>query len=106
EKDQDWFDHGRSYLNDGRVCEQRILLSSNVTPKAAWALPGHVYSIFFEISELTEAAPVPDELKEVASAILAEKVVSDVSFVSRFPLVAVKATDSKEQRGSSQDTLP
>lgn len=94
DKDKDWFDAGRRYHKDNSVCEQLIRVSR--TPKPDWAQPDHIYSMFFEISEVNDSAPVPDELRKGASEAALKMPVRDASFVSRFPLTAIKARDAKE----------
>jgi hypothetical protein len=93
-KDTDWFDAGRRYHKGNSVCEQLIRVSRN--PKPDWAKPDHTYSMFFEISQLTDSAPVPDEFRESAAEATLKMPVPDGSFVSRFPLTAIKAHDAKE----------
>jgi hypothetical protein len=92
--DKDWFDVGRRYHKDNSVCEQLIRVSR--TPKPDWAQPDHIYSMFFEISQLTDSAPVPDDLRKTAAEATLKMPVPDASFVSRFPLTAIKARDAKE----------
>lgn len=94
EKDKDWFDAGRRYHKDNSVCEQLIRVSR--TPKPDWAQPDHIYSMYFEISEVNDSAPVPDELRKGASEAALKMPVRDASFVSRFPLTAIKARDAQE----------
>lgn len=94
EKDKEWFDAGRRYHKNNSVCEQLIRVSRN--PKPAWAKPDHTYSMFFELSQLTDSAPVPDEFRKAAAEATLKMRVPDTSFVSRFPLTAIKAHNAKE----------
>ncbi len=94
EKDRDWFDAGRCYHKNNSVCEQLIRVSRN--PKPKWATPDHTYSMFFEISQLTDSAPVPDELRKTAAEATLKMAVPDASFASRFPLTVIKARDARE----------
>jgi hypothetical protein len=94
DKDKDWFDAGRRYHKNKTVCEQLIRVGRS--PKPDWAAPDQIYSMFFEISELTDSAPVPDELRKAAAEAAVQMRVPDVSFFSRFPLTVIKARDAKE----------
>ena len=94
EKDKDWFDAGRRYHRNNSVCEQLIRVSRN--PKPDRAKPDRTYSMFFELSQLTDSAPVPDEFREAAADATLKMPVPDASFVSRFPLTSIKAHDAKE----------
>jgi hypothetical protein len=94
ETDKDWLDAGRRYHKNNAVCEQLIRVSRN--PKPDWAKPDHTYSMFFEISQLTDSAPVPDEFRKSATEATLKMPIPDASFVSRFPLTAIKAHDAKE----------
>jgi hypothetical protein len=93
-KDKDWFDAGRRYHKDNSVCEQLIRVGR--IPKPDWAQPDHIYSMFFEISALSDSAPVPDELRKASTEAALKMPVPDASFASRFPLTAIKAHDAKE----------
>ena len=63
DKDKDWFDAGRRYHKDNSVCEQLIRVSR--IPKPDWAKPDQTYSMFFEISQLSDSAPVPDDFRKL-----------------------------------------
>jgi hypothetical protein len=95
-KDSQWFDHGRKYHHNDRVCEQLVRLPVGLQPKLSNARAGGIYSVFFDISELTDSAPISDKIKQMASDAASSLPVRDATFVSRFPLMEVKARDAAE----------
>jgi hypothetical protein len=96
-KDQQWYDHGRKYHHNDRVCEQLVRLPVGSQPKPSNARAGEIYSVFFDISELSDSAPISDTVRQMASDAAASTVpVPDAAFVSRFPLMEVKASDAAE----------
>lgn len=96
-EDVDWFDAGRKYHKNGAICEQRVRLGDRVDPKLFWAQPGYTYSMFFDLSELTHEAPIPDDVKQfLMKAAAARWPVADTTFVSRFPLIEVRAENAVE----------
>jgi hypothetical protein len=96
-KDVDWFDAGRTYHKNGKICEQRVRLGVRVDPKLFWAQPGHTYSMFFDLSELTHEAQIPDEVKQFLTKEAAARwPVADTTLVSRFPLIEVRAKNAVE----------
>jgi hypothetical protein len=94
EKDRDWFDAGRRYHKINSVCEQLVRVGRN--PKPDWAKLDHIYSMFFDISQLTDSAPVPDDLRKAAAEATLKIPVADASLLSQFPLTVIKAHDAKE----------
>jgi hypothetical protein len=94
DKDKDWFDAGRRYHKSNAICEQLIRVSR--TSKQDWLNPEQVYPMFFDISQLSYSAPVPEELRKEGIEAALRINVPNASFVSRFPLTTVKARDAKE----------
>jgi hypothetical protein len=94
DKDKDWFDAGRRYHKDNSVCEQLIRVSR--IPKPDWAKSDHIYSMFFDISEFSDSAPVPDDVRKGMMETALKMPVPDAAFASRFPLTPIKARDPKE----------
>lgn len=94
-KDRDWFDAGRQYHRNQTVCEQRIQVAPTVTPE--WSnKPGGVYSMFFDLSDVSDTSPIPAQVRPFFSALAAQAPVRDSLFASRFPLVAVNADCAME----------
>jgi hypothetical protein len=91
-----WFDVGREYHKNGTICEQRVRLGDRVNPKPAWAQPGKTYSVFFDISELTHEAPIPDAVKQLLMKGALQMPPPDTTLVSRFPLIEVRAKNAVE----------
>ena len=81
----DWGDEGRTYHKNNKICEQRVRLPS-----------GEVKPVFFDISELTNTAPLADELRKKLASAAKDLPVRDTTFVSRFPLVEIKAKNAAE----------
>jgi hypothetical protein len=90
----EWFDAGRMYHRNDTMCEQRVRLGVRVKP--TWAQPGETYSIFFDISELTHEAPIPDVVKHLLMSGALKMPLRDITLVSRFPLIEVRAKDATE----------
>lgn len=58
--------------------------------------PGGEYSIFFDVSELSNSAPLPDKVRKSVSEVATQLPVPDAAFVSRFPLRTVQAKNAIE----------
>jgi hypothetical protein len=89
-----WFDAGRKYHENDTICEQRVRLGVRVKP--TWAQPGATYSMFFDISELTHEAPIPDAVKQLLMKGAMQMPLPDTTLVSRFPLIEVRAKKAVE----------
>jgi hypothetical protein len=96
EENRDWFDDGREYHKNNTVCEQRVRVAAESTRKRSGLVAGQVYSMFFDVSEVTDAAPISDEIKEIASEAGRHVPVADTTLVSRFPLIEVKGKNAAE----------
>ena len=96
EENRDWFDAGRKYHKNGAICEQRIRIGATPPTKIAWAKPGEVCTMFFDISELTHEAPISDAVKELLMKGALQMPLSDTTLVSRFPLIEVRAKTAVE----------
>jgi hypothetical protein len=94
EADLEWFDAGRKYHKNETICEQRVRLGNRV--KRPGAKPGETHTIFFDISELTPDAPIPDAVKELFMRFASQVPVPDVTLVSRFPLIEVQAKNAAD----------
>jgi hypothetical protein len=95
-ENRDWFDAGRKYHKNDTICEQRIRLAAQGNPKPDWAQPGQTYSMFFDISELTHEAPLPDTVKQLLMKGALQMPLPDTTLVSRFPLIEVRAKNAVE----------
>ena len=93
---RDWFDAGRKYYENGTICEQQVRLGPEVNSKLDLAQPGQTYSMFFDISELTHEAPIPDDVKQLLMQAAPQVPVPDATLVSRFPLIEVRAKNAVE----------
>jgi hypothetical protein len=91
-----WFDAGREYHKNGTICEQRVRLGDRVNPKPTWARPGKTYLVFFDISELTHEAPIPDTVKGLLMKGALQMPLRDATLVSRFPLIEIRAKNAAE----------
>jgi hypothetical protein len=96
EQDRQWFNNGRKYHRNGTICEQVIRLSPELRPKPPNAIAGQNYSVFFDISELSDSVPISDEIKQFYSDTAHKLPVPDAAFASRFPLIEVKGRDAAE----------
>lgn len=95
-ENRDWLDDGRRYHKNGTICEQRVRLGPEVNSKLDWARPGQSYSMFFDISELTHQAPIPEEVRQLLMRAAPQVPVPDATLVSRFPLIEVRAKNAVE----------
>ncbi len=97
-KDHQWYDHSQKYHHNDRVCEQLVQVASRgLQPKLSNARAGGTYSVFFDISELSDSAPISDTIRQMASDAASSLPVPDAAFVSRFPLMGVEdASDAAE----------
>ena len=95
-KDHQWYDHGRKYHHNDRVCEQLVRLPVGLQPKSSKLQAGGIYSVFFDISELSDSAPISDTIRQMASDAASSVPVPDAAFVSRFPLMEVRGSDAAE----------
>src|SRR5438132_463201 len=84
EQDVDWFDAGRvNRASD--ICEQRIRLNS-----------GQIRQIFFDTSKLDYSLELPDHVRAIFERAATRMRVPDVTLISRFPLIEVKAKTAAE----------
>lgn len=96
QQDRQWFDHGRKYHNNGAICEQLVRLALGLQPKPPHAAADRIYSVFFDISQLSDSAPISGEIKQMYSDAAPNIRVPDTAFGSRFPLIEVKGRDAAE----------
>jgi hypothetical protein len=95
-ENRDWFDAGRKYYKNETICEQRVRLAAERKPKQEWAQPGHTYGMFFDISELTHEAPIPNAVKQLLMKGGLQIPLPNTTLVSRFPLIEVRAKSAVE----------
>jgi hypothetical protein len=95
-ENRDWFDAGRDYHKNGAICEQRVRLDTRAKPKQSWAQPGHTYSMFFDISGLTQDAPIPEDVRQLFMRLASKIPVPEASVASDFPIIEVQAENAVE----------